>query len=194
MGGVLPLRNKGDMESLTDAELVERAVSGRNAAALRVLLDRHYLTIYKFAYKWCGHKQDAEDVAQEVCIRVAESLASFKGNSAFTSWLYQITLNKARDMFRARKAEQTREAGYMELSELDHNDRPDQETIAIRNQALQAIASLPEDLKSAVLLVAGEGLSHAEAARILDCAEGTISWRLSKAKEKLAQAYGGHHG
>lgn len=185
------------VEALSDFELIEMAVNGSNSAAFRVLIDRHYRTIYAFAYKGCGHRQDAEDIAQEVCIKVAQNLGSYKFESSFTSWLYQITLNLARDLFRKRSAQRAREAGYVSNESLTREDEPDQEQMAIQKQAFTYIAALPDDLREAVLLVAGEGLSHKEAGKILVCAEGTISWRLNKAKEQLARAMnagGTNHG
>ena len=174
------------MKNLSDAELIERAVVGGDSEAFRALLDRHYTTIFKFAYHWCGHRQDAEDVAQEVCMKLANVLHSYKGESSFTSWLYPIVMNKARDLFRSRTAERKREAGYVETDALLRESDPSQEDAAIRNEALSAITALPDDLKATVLLVAGEGLSHREAGKILECAEGTVSWRMNKAKELLA--------
>lgn len=177
------------MEVMSDAELIQRATKRGDSAALRTLLDRHYHSIYAFAFKWCGHRQDAEDIAQEVCIKVARSLESFKGDSAFTSWLYRITANLARDVFRSRKARRDREAGYMDFRAMDEAE-PTPEDNARRNEALNAVSALPDDLKATVLLVAGEGLSHKEAGAILNCAEGTVAWRMNKAKARLAHIMG----
>ncbi|MGB1539824.1 MAG: RNA polymerase sigma factor, partial [Rickettsiales bacterium] len=80
------------MEKAEEIRLIKQATQHGDASAFRALIDHHYGTIYKIAFKWCGHKQDAEDIAQEVCIKVARTIGSFKGDSAFTSWLYTITV------------------------------------------------------------------------------------------------------
>ena len=176
--------------TMSDQELAEKAAKYGDAQALRTLLDRHYHTIYKMAYRWCGHVEDAEDVAQEACIKIARNIGEFRGSSAFTTWFYPIVLNTARDLFRANSARRTREAGYVETSELAAGAPPTQEDTAIHREALAAVAELADDLKSAILLVAGEGLSHKEAGDILGCAEGTISWRIAKAREQLTRLLG----
>src|SRR5690606_24279669 len=79
-----------------DAGLVARAQRG-DRAAFAMLLEAHYERIYRLAYRWCGHREDAEDVAQDVAIKLAGALKGFDGRSAFTSWLYRIVLNAVRD-------------------------------------------------------------------------------------------------
>lgn len=65
--------------------------------------ERQYRLICKTAFRWLSHKSDAEDVAQIVCMKLARALQGFDGRSAFTSWLYRITLNAVRDLLRARQ-------------------------------------------------------------------------------------------
>lgn len=174
------------MTETSDEQWIARAKAG-DSAAFRQLMDRHYLLIYKVAYKFCGHKEDAQDVAQEACIKIAEGIHGFKGESAFTSWLYRITLNCAQDLFRKRGAERNREAAFVQdvaLSRESHEAT--QEEQLMQKQALASFTTLPEDLKSAVLLVASEGMSHKQAGIVLGVAESTISWRIMKAKQLLA--------
>ncbi|MBM3618500.1 MAG: RNA polymerase sigma factor [Alphaproteobacteria bacterium] len=174
------------MTDLPDAELITRAKAG-DSRAFRALMERHYLLMYKLAYKFCGHKEDAQDVAQEASIKVAEKLHGFKGDSAFTSWLYPIVLNCARDLFRRNSAERVRETAFVEDVALHRGSHgADQEEHAMQAEALQRFAALADDLKSAVLLVASEGMSHKEAGKVLGVAESTVSWRIMKAKQILA--------
>ena len=84
-----------------DETLIARAVGG-DRRAFGELVARHYDFIFRTACKWCGKASDAEDVAQDVCVKLASILKSFDGRSAFTSWLYRVTLNAVRDMQRAR--------------------------------------------------------------------------------------------
>ena len=69
-----------------------------------MLLGRHYGTAYRVAYRWCGTRQDAEDVAQEAFIKVARGIRSFRGNASFTTWLYRIVVNAANDLHRRNAA------------------------------------------------------------------------------------------
>jgi RNA polymerase sigma-70 factor, ECF subfamily len=175
------------MPDLSDNELIDRAVNGGDKRAFRALLDRHYLLIYKVAYKLCGHKEDAQDVTQEVCMKLADKLHGFKGDAAFTTWLYTLTLHAVRDMQRSRASARSREKDFVEDVALNPAPKATQEKDLMRKQALARFQALPAELREAVLLVAGEGMNHKQAANVLGCAESTISWRLMKAKERLAE-------
>lgn len=174
------------MTDTSDAELIQRAKAG-DSRAFRSLMERHYLLIYKVAYKYCGHKEDAQDVAQETCLKLAEKIHGFKGDAAFTSWLYRIVFNCAQDLFRQRGATRTREAAFAEDVALQrgHHDAQ-QEAHVMQAEALQRFAALPAEIKEAVLLVVDEGLNHKAAGTALGVAESTISWRIMKAKQLLA--------
>ena len=76
--------------------LIRRAQDG-NASAFGELVDSHYDTIYRFAWKWCRHRANAEDIAQQACIKLAASLAQFRFEAAFTSWLYRLVVSCAQD-------------------------------------------------------------------------------------------------
>lgn len=82
--------------------LVRQARAG-DVAAFERLVALHYRFIYKTAFRWLGHKSDAEDVTQWVCMRLANAMSSFDGRSKFTSWLYRVTLNAVRDLQRTHQ-------------------------------------------------------------------------------------------
>jgi RNA polymerase sigma-70 factor (ECF subfamily) len=88
-----------DETEASDAELIAQARAGDRAAFGR-LVERHYDFVYRVAWRWCGRKADAEDVAQEVCARLGRAIRDYRGGGAFTSWLYALTLNAARDAIR----------------------------------------------------------------------------------------------
>jgi len=174
------------MDEHNDIELVNLARGG-DAHALEHLFQRHYLTVYRLAYKWCGVKEDAEDIAQEVFVKLVRKLQTFRQQSSFKTWLYRIAVNTARDFGRKNVVKQTREAAFaMEQhrhnSTFVHNDT----LAAERLQA--AIDVLPPKQKEAILLVFGEGMSHKEAARVLECMETTVSWRIFQARKKLKKS------
>lgn len=143
----------------------------------------HYDFIHAVAWRWCGTEADAEDIAQEVCIRLGKSIRTFKGKSAFRTWLYSLTLNAVRDHQR-RSARLRRNHGRLANDPVflmspsgDDDERGDLLWAAVR--------SLPAKQRDAVLLVHSEGLSHASAAEILDCSENTVSWHLHEARKRL---------
>lgn len=169
---------------MSDGALVEKAKSG-DSAAFSVLLARHYTLIFRAAWKWCGVRQDAEDIAQNVCLKLAGSLHQYRGEAAFTSWLYRVTLNAAKDYSKSQPSRNGREVAC-EMLERFACDAPNAEASLISRALYHCIAALPEKIRMAVLLVCAEGLSHAEAGVALACKEGTVSWRLSEARKQLA--------
>jgi RNA polymerase sigma-70 factor (ECF subfamily) len=171
------------MEAMSHQELVARAVQG-DARAFERLVKRHYMLVYKVSYTWCGVKEDAEDIAQEVFVKLARNIRNFKQKSSFTTWLYRITINTAKDYYRKSSARRTHESAY--VNEQLHTSESDAAGNPVSPAELSAaLGRLPEKLKDAVILVFGEGLSHREAAEALRCAETTVSWRIFQAKKKL---------
>jgi RNA polymerase sigma-70 factor, ECF subfamily len=82
-----------------DDRLVRLARAG-DRSAFAALVERHYEFIYRVAWRWSASRPEAEDVAQEVCIRLAGAIGGFRGEGRFTTWLYALTLNAARDQQR----------------------------------------------------------------------------------------------
>ena len=166
----------------TDLVLVNRAVAG-DREAFSTLIERHYDLIFRTACKWCGRRSEAEDIAQEVCIKLASVLKSFDGRAAFTSWLYRVTLNAVRDMQRSQKR---RGRQITQLAEVSLSEQPpDQEDAATSRQLWAAVQRLPDKQREAVMLVYAEELNHAAAAEIMGCKEATVSWHVHEAKKTL---------
>lgn len=163
-----------------DEELIKRAQDG-DADAFEALLDAHYDFIHSVAWRWCGNRDEAEDITQEVCIRLARILPSFKGDSGFRTWVYRITLNIVYDFHRKTAREQRKTKAFFEEQCFTHSMPEDD----ISDKLWAAVRKLPQQLRDAVLLVHGEGVNHARAGEILNCAESTISWRLMEARKKL---------
>lgn len=174
------------MDGLNDAALIEKARSG-DREAFAALLQRAYPFIYRVAYKWCGTSADAEDLAQDVCVKLGAAIRSFDGRSAFSSWLYRVTLNTVRDQ---RKAQARRDRRIAELALLAQAETPEPRTGDQIDDLWAAVRDLPDGERDAVLLVYSEGLSQAAAAALLGCAEGTVAWRISKAKGRLKARLG----
>lgn len=180
---------------MADEDLIRAAQTG-DADAFERLLEAYYDTLYRFAYKWSGNRADAEDITQQACLKLARVLASYRFESAFTSWLYRVVVNCAKDWARA----QGRHAATgLELAEQASDiasvqDGPEHQTFLW--QVLRKLEELPDGIKETLLLVHAEGLTHAEAARILEVKESTVSWRLHEFRKhyRLALEEGGIRG
>lgn len=170
-----------DPEAL-EAALLARARRG-DEAAFSDLIEAHYERIHRTAWRWCGNRSDAEDIAQEVCVKVGQGLSRFDGRASFSSWVYAITLNAVRDHQRAgtRRGRQARALAEVSRSEA----HPDQEDAAATSELWAAVRRLPEQQRDAVLLVYAEDLTHAEAARIMGIKEATVSFHLHQARKTL---------
>jgi RNA polymerase sigma-70 factor (ECF subfamily) len=161
-------------------DLIEKAAQGDRNAFSR-LVEHEYDFVFKVAWKWTRNRTDAEDVAQEVCLRLAQSISRFKGSGRFRTWLYALVLNVVRDT--ARKA--TREKRRVE--EWSRDMAPASDDGDGTGDLWQAVQNLPDKQKDAVLLVYGEGMSHSQASEVLGVAEATISWHLHEARKRLKQ-------
>jgi RNA polymerase sigma-70 factor (ECF subfamily) len=166
----------------TDADLVGAAVAG-DRAAFEVLLRRHYDRIHGLAWRLTGARADADDIAQEVCCALVEKLGSYRGEAKFTTWLAGITVNAAHDLRRRRRS-------FLGLTErlgvlAGLAPAPDGRDAYDAAWMKSAVARLNPALRDAVVLVAGEQLTHAEAAAILGVSENTVSWRMHEARRLL---------
>ena len=168
-----------------DPDLIGLARDGDRDAFGR-LVEKHYDFIYRVAWRWSGRKADAEDIAQEVCARLGRAIRTYRGGGAFTTWLYAMTLNAARDLRRksARESVKTEAFGVHALVTGEAYE-PSPDDPAERLWA--AVRTLPDKQRETVVLVYGEGLSHAAAADAMACAEATVSWHIHEAKKRLKQ-------
>ncbi|VAV99347.1 hypothetical protein MNBD_ALPHA08-1851 [hydrothermal vent metagenome] len=167
---------------MNDNELAAQANAG-NRAAFALLLERHYDLIFRLAFRMLSNRTDAEDLAQDICVALPKKLRSFAGKSKLTTWLYQVTMNAARDFLRRRSTIQKIHTEFADADALQKaGDKARQKEV---EWAYGAISTLPDDLRETALLVVAEGLNHAEAATILEIKETTVSWRMMKVREHL---------
>ena len=166
----------------SDETLVLLAKDG-DGVAFRQLLERHYDTVYRVAYRFLGSAADAEDLAQEVCADLAMKIAGFKGLSRFTTWLYSVTLNAVRDRARRQAAQKKLQVNYVAFAAQQAADWADSDTRL--RWLYQALDAQDQGLKETALLVLAENLSHAEAGAALGISEGTVSWRMHEVKKRL---------
>ena len=162
-------------------DLLIAAAAGGDERAFEVLLDRHYDRIYRFAYRWCGNVPDAEDITQLACIKLARNIRQFRSDAAFTSWLFRLVVNCAKDWQKS----QSRHRGEANALESLPTGSTQQAEIYL-SEVLTAIDHMGPGFKETALLVHGEGFSHGQAARLLGVKESTVSWRLHRIRRHLA--------
>jgi RNA polymerase sigma-70 factor, ECF subfamily len=165
-----------------DRDLVDRAANG-DRDAFESLLRRHYDRIHRLAWRLTGSSSDAEDMAQEVCCRLVEKLAGFKGEAKFSTWLMGIVVNACRDHRRRGLTLAGLREGLSVLAGLAAP--PDGRDAYRRSWLASELARLDPLLRDTIVLVVGEDLTHAEAARALGVAESTVSWRMHEARRQL---------
>ncbi|HEX9963964.1 MAG TPA: sigma-70 family RNA polymerase sigma factor [Allosphingosinicella sp.] len=166
-----------------DSTLVESAAAG-DRAAFAELLDRHYDRVHALAWQLSGSRSDADDIAQEVCCTLVEKIGSFRGESKFSTWLCGITFNACRDLRRRRRSF----SGFTERLAVVTGlaKAPDGRDLYDAIWLESSIARLKPAYRDAAVLVAGQQLTHAEAAEILGVAESTISWRMHEVRRLFA--------
>jgi RNA polymerase sigma-70 factor (ECF subfamily) len=160
-----------------DTELIKKAQAG-DRSAFEALLREHYDVMFRMAFKWCGNRADAEDITQNACLKLARSIGGFRFESAFTSWLYRLVVNAAMDWKKANKT-------HGEIPETMPGGSADAEQDMQTKEGLALVLALPEKEKTALLLVFGEGMTHAEAAFVMECKESTVSWYIHEARKRL---------
>lgn len=181
------------MTNQEQSELIARIVDGETELFEQLVLE-HQSLVYNLALRMVANPADAEDCAQEAFIRAFRSLASFRGRSNFSSWLYRVTTNVCLDHLRARK--RRAETGLTtadergeetELPIPDPSDGP--ETLAEKRERREAVQRclrrLPDDFRQVLLLREVCGLSYDEIARETKFEIGTVKSRIFRARRKL---------
>jgi RNA polymerase sigma-70 factor (ECF subfamily) len=177
----------------SDLELVRRVQRGERGA-FDLLVLRYQHKVVKLVARLLRDPTEAEDVAQEAFVKAYRALASFRGDSAFYTWLYRIAVNTARNSMASR---QRRPLDYeADLSEteqsavasrMSHSETPEATVLSdeIHATVNRAVSELPEDLRTAIILREIEGLSYEEIAAAMDCPVGTVRSRIFRAREAI---------
>lgn len=178
-----------------DEALVARARSG-DYSAFEELIRRYQRRIYALVYNMTSHREDAEDLVQDVFIKAYRSLNGFKGDASFYTWLYRIAVNRTINFLKRRK----REASDLRLDDMDQSAERDPAFVELRarespvrevtlnelqkklNAALQ---TLSDKHRTVVVLHDIQGMPHEEIAKIMKCSVGTVRSRLFYARQHL---------
>src|SRR3989440_11712015 len=169
-----------------DPEVLRRAQRGDERAFAQIL--RAYETpIFNYVYRIVGDRALAEDLTQEVFVRVYQALPRFSLRCKFTTWLFQVTKNRVLDELRARERRPLNPINLDDAPQLEVLDQPVERVEAI-DALWRAIEGLPVDLKMALLLRDVVGLSYNEIADSLEVTLATVKWRIFKAREDVQVA------
>jgi len=170
----------------TDFELTQAASTG-DMGAFEEIYQRHHRRVYSICLRMLQNAYEAEDLTQDVFIQLYRKVGSFRGDSAFTTWLHRMTVNQVLMHFRKRnvKYEKTTEEGDTPDQVVAGTADPDKMPIVDKIALESAIDQLPAGYKNVFVLHDVEGFEHEEVARILGCSVGTSKSQLHKARLKL---------
>jgi len=180
-----------------EAILIERCRAG-DLAAFEPLVEKYRQRVYRLAYNVLRDPDEAWDVAQDAFIRAFQALPSFRGDSAFYTWLFRIVMNVARDRARQHAA-RGRAFGTERVDEedwdrvlVDQTTSPDAHATQVeeRDRITRALATLSEPHRAIIMLSDLEGLSYREIAEVLNIPMGTVMSRLHNARRRLRDALG----
>jgi len=176
-----------------DSELISRAAGG-DASAFREIVERHRSMVYRVAFQFAGNHHDAEDIAQDVFLKVYRSLDRFRQDAQLSSWMYRIVMNACID--HRRRQSPAGAAPFGEEAEQrmvnTPEDSPDPEASAYAGELGQVLESeinrLPRGQRIVFVMRHHQGLKLCEIAEALDLAEGTVKRQLHAAVHRLRQS------
>mgnify|MGYP000947641941 CR=1 FL=1 len=207
-GRVGPLRTCGVQGGVSEARvdqlLVERVQKG-DKRAFDLLILKYQHRIVSLVSRYVSDSSEAQDVAQEAFIKAYRAIGRFRGESAFYTWLYRIAINTAKNWIVAKNRRppsgdiDAADAEQYGMSErLQETSTPENEMMReeIERTVFDTIATLPEDLRTAIMLREMDGMSYEEIATTMECPIGTVRSRIFRAREaideKLKPLVGGH--
>jgi RNA polymerase sigma-70 factor (ECF subfamily) len=175
-----------DASNSSDFELVQAATKG-DMLAFEEIYSRHHRRVYSLCMRMLQNTHEAEDLTQEVFIQLYRKIGSFRGDSAFTTWLHRMTVNQVLMHFRKRtvKFEKTTEEGDTPVQIVSGTENTSRMQIIDKIALDNAIEQLPDGYKAVFVLHDVEGYEHEEVAKILNCSVGTSKSQLHKARLKM---------
>ncbi len=177
-----------EIQPPSDLELAQASAAG-DTGAFEQLYRRHFRRVYALCFRMTSNPTEAEDLTQDVFTHLFRKIGSFRGESAFTTWLHRLTVNQVLMHFRRRSArpEFTTPEGETPVQIVTGTANPDRMPIVDRIALERAITQLPPGYRTVFVLHDVEGNDHAEIAGILGVSEGTSKSQLHKARLKLRQ-------
>jgi len=178
-----------------EAKLVERCLSGDDAA-WETIVSSYARRIYNLGYRYTSRREEAEDLTQEIFIRVYQNLKSYRPEAgSLQNWVFKVARNLIIDHYRqSRRFRQTGGSEELETLELAEEKLPNPQRAVERSEATRflrdGLASLSPELKEAVILRDLEGMAYQEIAELLSIPEGTVKSRINRGRIELARLLG----
>lgn len=172
----------------TDFDLAQKSAAG-DMSAFETLYHRHFRRIYAVCLRMLGNPTEAEDLTQETFINLHRKISSFRGESAFTTWLHRMAVNQVLMYFRRKKSrpEFTTTEGETPVQIVQGTANPNAMPVIDRISLENAITKLPPGYRNIFVLHDVEGYEHKEIGEMLGISEGTSKSQLHKARLKLRE-------
>lgn len=184
-------------DSQTDLQLVRKVRNG-DRSAFDLLVVKYQSRVASIISRYVYDSQEVMDLTQEAFVKAFRALDRFRGDSAFYTWLYRIAVNTAKNFLESRGRRPQGSADVTEAENFDDGSRlrdvasPERllQREELQKALSEAIAQLPEELRSAFLLREYDGLSYEDIARILECPIGTVRSRIFRARDSVDRHLG----
>ncbi len=181
--------------SVSDEQLVARAKQGDNRS-FDLLVLKYQHKVLALVRRFVRDPVEAEDIAQEAFLKAYRALASFRGESAFYTWLYRIAVNAAKNALDSRKRRPGSDVDIDEIEEFAFSDslrvEENPESLLasedLQRVVQETLAGLPDELRQALVLREFEGMSYEEIATAMSCPIGTVRSRIFRAREAIDEA------
>lgn len=178
-----------------DLLIVQRVQAG-DKLAFNLLVSKYHRRVARLLTRMVRNQEDIEDVVQETFIKAYRAIGNFRGDSAFYTWIYRIAINTAKNLLvtQGRRPSTLKESNdgdsetFEDNAALSNIDTPESlyQTKQIGKAVNEAMAALPEELRSAIVMREIDGLSYEEIAAAMDCPIGTVRSRIFRARESIA--------
>ena len=174
----------------SDSALIEKVKNG-NEGAFNFLVNKYYPRVYASLFSFTKSKEDSEDLAQQTFIKVWQQIESFRGDSAFFTWVYRIAINLAKNYVVSSSYKKQKLNASIEHAEIDVTSFENIESVLSHDQSMQEIKNfintMPESLKTAFTLRESDGKSDEEISIITSTPIGTVRSRIFRARESIIE-------
>lgn len=171
-----------------DSVLIERVKNG-DKGAFNFLVNKYYPRVYASLFSYTKSKEDSEDLAQQTFLKVWQQIESFRGDSAFFTWIYRIAINLAKNHFVSSGYKKQKVNTSIEHAEIEISSYENIEAVLMHDQSMKQIKefinNMPESLKTAFTLRESEGKSYEEISLITETPIGTVRSRIFRARESI---------
>ena len=179
-------KNSNDSDSL----LIQKAKEG-NEGAFNFLMNKYYPRVYASLFSFTKSKEDSEDLTQQTFVKVWQQIKSFRGDSAFFTWVYRIAINLAKNYVASAGYKKQKVNSSIDQLEIDISSNENIESMLIHSQSIEDIRdfinTMPEALKTAFTLRESDGKSYEEISIITETPIGTVRSRIFRARESIVE-------